>query len=291
MTAVSAPSLPVWLFATLLALTGLCASGISYALAGGADARLLAVSTRYVQALDTAQRRMLMPARGRTILSLQVIVCALLLLMAAGLRWPLLAALLPIALCAPAWTLARLRKRRRAAIEAKLDSFALALANATRATPSIGRALQLLQSTLSAPLDAEIEQVLREMRVGSSVEQALINLSWRVQSDPLDALLSGVLVARRVGGKLPETLETTASTLREMARLDGVLRAKTAQARMQIWVLGCLPPFLVFAFERVNTDYFRPLTENMTGYVLIALAIAGWIGALLMARKILAVEL
>jgi tight adherence protein B len=284
-------SLPPALFATLVVLIGLSVCGVSYGLAEGANTRLHALSARYINKLDTPLRSMLMPARGRTILALQLIACALLLLTAAALRVPALCALLPIVLCAPLWIIAQLRKRRRAAIEAKLDTFALALANATRATPSIGRALALLQSTLAAPLDREIEQLLREMRVGSSIEQALLNLSWRVQSDPLDALLCGVLVARRVGGKLPETLETTASTLREMARLDGVLRSKTAQARMQIWVLGCLPPFLVFAFDRVNPGYFRPLTESATGYVMIAGAVVCWIAALLIARKILAVEL
>jgi len=287
----SALVLSPWVGVTLVTLIGLSVAGIGYGLAEGANARLLAWSTRYVQSLDAPLRRMLMPARGRLIFSLQCIALALLLLTAAALRVPALCFLALVAVPAPSWAIRWLRRKRCAAIESKLDGFALALANATRATPSIGRALQLLQSTLPAPLDQETEQVLREMRVGSSVEQALLNFSWRVESAALDALLSGVLIARRVGGKLPETLETTASTLREMARLDGVLRSKTAQARMQIWVLGCLPPVLVFAFDRVTPGYFQPLTGGGIGYALIAIAVTCWLGALLIARKILAVEL
>ena len=43
---------------------------------------------------------------------------------------------------------------------------------------------------------------------------------------------------RQVGGNLPKVLETTAHTLREMKRLEGVIRTKTADGRMQLWVIG-----------------------------------------------------
>lgn len=280
-----------WARVVLVALVGLCVATLAYGLADSTNARVLALSGRYTHGLDESLRRMLMVPRGQVILYLQCLAVAVALLAALALGVPLLCVCVPFALLGPSFAIQWLRKRRRAAIEAKLDGFALALANALRATPSIGRALQTLQSTLSSPLDAEVAHVLRELRVGSSVDQALLNFSWRVQSETLDALLSGVLVARRIGGSLPQTLEITASTLREMARLEGVLRSKTAQSRMQIWVLGCLPPVLLIAFDRVNPGYFDVLTQSALGYAVLTVALGCWIGALLIARKVLAVKL
>lgn len=277
--------------AVLVALVSLCVALLTYGLAGSADTRLQAVAGRYVSGLDESLRRMLREARGRVILYLQCLVFGVSLLAAATLGSPWPCAIAALAVPAPAFVLRVLHKRRRAAIEAKLDGFALALANALRAAPSIGRALQTLQSTLPSPLDAEVAYVLRELRVGSSVDQALSSFSARVGSDPLDALLSAVLVARRIGGSLPETLEITASTLREMARLEGVLRAKTAQSRMQMWVLGCLPPVLVVAFSQVNPGYFDVLTQSALGWAVIAVGVICWLAALLIARKVMAVEL
>ena len=276
---------------SVIALVGLTVSAASYGYAQGANARVQRVASRYVDGIDAPLKRMLMPPRGHLVLVAQVAAVVAIVSAAVALRQPALAPGALLVLPLPKLVLTLLQKRRRALIEEKLDGFALSLANATRATPSVGRALQMLQTTLPTPLDREVEQVLREMRVGSSLDQALLNFSWRVQSPSLDALLSAVLIARRIGGRLPDILETTANTLREMARLDGVLRAKTAEARMQVWVMAFFPLVVVFGFDAMSPGYFDALTEQTLGLVMIAVAVTFWIAAILLARKIMAVEL
>ena len=284
-----AHGLPLQHKALLLALLGASAALGCYAICR--STRLARAVSRYVESLDAPQRRMLMPPRRRFMLSLQTTFILLLLACAAGLRSPLCSLLAALVVPAPRLFLYYLRKKRREQIEAKLDVFALALANATRATPSVGRALHILQTSLTPPLNLEVAQVLRELRIGSSLEQALLNFSWRVESPSLDALLSSVLIARKVGGDLSSVLETTAATLREMMRLEGVLRSKTAQARTQMWVLACIPPVLVGAFEMVKPGYYEPMTSHPLGVVALCVAALAWIASILLARRILAVEL
>jgi tight adherence protein B len=276
---------------SLIALVGLMVFAASYGFAQGANARAQSIATRYVDGIDAPLKRMLMPPRGHLVLTAQVAAIIGIVSAAVALRHPALAVVALIVLPLPKLVLTLLQKRRRELIESKLDGFALSLANATRATPSVGRELQMLQTTLPKPIDREVEQVLREMRVGSSLDQALLNFSWRVQSPSLDALLSAVLIARRIGGRLPDILETTASTLREMARLDGVLRAKTAEARMQVWVMAFFPLVVVFGFNAMSPGYFDAMTEQTLGLVMIAAAVVFWVAAILLARKIMAVEL
>jgi tight adherence protein B len=275
----------------IVALVFISVFGAAYGFAHGAGVRARRFAHAYTESLDAPLKRMLKPPHGRLILSGQAVAVLALISLAVALRTtaPVILALLLVP--APKLVLKYMQYKRCQAVEAKLDGFALALANATRATPSVGRALGLLQSTLPIPLDEEAEQVLREMRVGSSVEQALLNFSWRVGSLSLDALLSGVLIAMRIGGRLADVLETTASTLREMARLDGVLRAKTAQSKMQMWVLACMPVLIVLGFNAVRPGYFDPLTQTKLGIMLLVAAILLWLGSIFAARKILAVEL
>ena len=289
MNALAMPRLPLSQTALVLALLAAAAACGCYAVLR--SARLARAIARYEESLDTPLRRMLLPAHGRLILSLQGTLLSLLLGCAAALRSPACGVVALLIVPAPRLVLMYLRKRRRDRIEGKLDVFALALANATRATPSVGRALQILQTSLSTPLDAEVAQVLRELRVGSSLEQALLNFSWRVESPSLDALLSSILIARKVGGDLPSVLETTAATLREMMRLEGVLRSKTAQARSQMWVLACIPPALVFAFESIKPGYYEPMTSDPIGVLALCVAGLAWFASVMIARKILAVEL
>jgi hypothetical protein len=77
----------------------------------------------------------------------------------------------------------------------------------------------------------EVDLALKEMKVGSTLDQALLHMAARVGSRQLDSALSSILIGRQVGGNLPRVLETTAGTLREMRRLEGVVRTKTAGAR------------------------------------------------------------
>jgi tight adherence protein B len=202
-----------------------------------------------------------------------------------------LALALPVIVLAPVLVLERRRVMRRKAVEAGMDSFITTLANALKSTPSIGSALAYAQPLLQAPLDQELGLALKEIRVGSTVDEALMNLGARVRSLPLDATLSGILIGRQVGGDLTTILETTAGTLREMARLHGVLRSKTAEGKGQLMVLAVFPALILVSFDLARPGYFEPLTTSAVGYVVIVLATVLWIGAVAAARRILAVDL
>jgi len=191
----------------------------------------------------------------------------------------------------PAWYLERLRLKRVEQIEDQIDGFVLALANALKATPSLGDGFRSIQTIVPNPMREEVELAVKEMRVGSTLDQAMLMMANRVGSRQLDTALSAVLVGRQVGGNLPKILESTAQSLREMKRLEGVVRTKTAEGKMQLWVLACFPFFLIFAISAVSPGYFNPLTESFVGYVLVFIASLFWIASLVVARKILAVDI
>ncbi|MBX3186199.1 MAG: type II secretion system F family protein, partial [Labilithrix sp.] len=151
-------------------------------------------------------------------------------------------------------------------------------------------ALQATAAVLPQPTRQEIEQVLKEMRVGSTLDQGLVAMSARVRSRWLDVALSAVLVGLRVGGNLPVVLERTASTIREMNRLVGVVRTKTGEGRMQLWVLAAFPVLIIFGFNAVQPGYFDPLQSSVAGQLAVGVAATLWIGSLLVARKVLAVD-
>lgn len=196
-------------------------------------------------------------------------------------------------LCAvfPAWYLERLRQKRVEQIEDQIDGFVLALANALKATPSLGDGFRSIQTIVPSPMREEVELAVKEMRVGSSLEQAMLMMAGRVGSRQLDTALSAVLVGRQVGGNLPKILDSTAQSLREMKRLEGVVRTKTAEGKMQLWVLAIFPFGLIFAISAVSPGYFNPLTESVVGYICVFIASLFWIASLVVARKILAVDI
>ncbi|RYZ05486.1 MAG: hypothetical protein EOO73_19745 [Myxococcales bacterium] len=245
----------------------------------------------YESYLNRKLRQMFMPTHGRVIIWSQVVgACVSLslgLLLASKVAY---AAVLPIAF-GPALYIELLRRQRVRAIESKIDGFVLTLANALKATPSIGNALAYTQPLLAPPLNAEVALALKEMRLGNTVDQALLSMASRIRSTQLDAALSGLLIGRQVGGDLPKILEKTAETLREMARLQGVVRSKTAEGKAQLAVLAVFPAVILLLFDTVSKGYFDPLTESVFGWIVIAASVALWLASLLMARKVLAVDI
>ena len=79
--------------------------------------------------------------------------------------------------------------------------------------------------------------------------------------------------------------------LREMARLEGVVRTKTAEGKTQAYVLGVIPFVLIGAIHMVDEHWLDPLGSSTLGFAIISVAAVLWITAILLARKILAVDI
>ena len=192
---------------------------------------------------------------------------------------------------APPLQVEMLRRKRVEERERQLDGFLLALANALKSTPSVGSAFQSVAPVLQDPIRQEIELAIKEMKVGSTLDQALLHMAARVGSRQLDAALSSILIGRQVGGNLPKVLETTSATLREMARLEGVIRTKTAEGKMQLWVIGLLPFGLSFALNYSFPNYLDLMTTTIPGYLLTTTVGVLWVSSLVVARKVLNIDI
>jgi tight adherence protein B len=240
---------------------------------------------------DRELRLCFLPSSGRLIVGLQLGACALALTGAVALAQPAGYALAVGALLLPGWWLGRRRRWHVAKLEAQLDTFIVGLANALKAVPSPAAALAHLTPVLPLPLRLEIERLLGDVRVGSTLEQALLGMAARIHSPDVESALSALLIGLQAGGNLPQVLENSAATMREMSRLEGVVRTKTSEARAQLWVLGGFPYVLAFGFHAVDPEYFVPLQSGLLGGIILTVAVAFWLAALLAARRILKVDI
>jgi tight adherence protein B len=111
-----------------------------------------------------------------------------------------------------------------------------------------------------------------------------------VHSPVVTAAIATLRVARNTGGNLNRALERAAASLRELARLAGVVRTKTAEGRAQTLVIAGIPVPLVWGLQRMDPDFLTPVWSTPTGHVVLAGAIALWAVAVLLARAIIEVD-
>ncbi len=274
-----------------IALTGL---GIFAAVhvVGFGDSIFSRMWGRYVNYLDRTMRLLFMEGSAKAIVRWQLAgIAAVLAVELAIVEIPYWYVLLVAIALGPYFHLAKARKERVAKLELQVDGFILALANSMKTVPSAAAALQAVVPILHNPTQQEIERVVKEMRVGNTLEQALMNMSARIGSRTIDSALSAVLIGLQVGGNLPVVLENTAATIREMNRLEGVVRTKTSEGRAQLWVLALFPFGICAAFNWVQPGYFDPLQKTFVGYIVLGVAMSFWVASILTALKVLRVDI
>jgi tight adherence protein B len=263
---------------------------VTYAILFG-DTILTRYYRQYTAHLDRNLRLLFLTGSGTRIAGGQVVASLVLAIAGIFLDLPMWYLLIVLAAVMPTLYLHQKRQEHVKKIEAQIDSFILSFANALKTVPSPSAALGSLTPVLPMPTKLEIERVLKEMRVGSTIEQGILNMSSRLKSPNIDSALSAVLVGLQVGGNLPLVLENTAATIREMNRLDGVVKTKTSEARAQLWVLALFPFGIMLAFNSLEEGYFDPLQSSMVGYIVTTIATGLWMSALVTARKILKVDI
>src|SRR5205823_3967147 len=107
----------------------------------------------------------------------------------------------------------------------------------------------LVAQELTPPLTVEFTRTIAEINVGTTVEEALLNLTRRVKSYDLYLTVTAVLVQRETGGNLAEVLDNIAYTIRERIRLLRQVQVLTAQERMGSYVVGALPVGALIGFS------------------------------------------
>lgn len=189
------------------------------------------------------------------------------------------------------WTVSALCRVRTTRIEAQLDGFLLGLSSSLRATPALGEAIEHSLDLMAPPLRDEIELLVREQRLGAPLDEVLERMGKRVGSRTLDAALGTLRIGRALGGDVPGILERSAATLREMARLEGVVRTKTAEGKAQATVLALLPFALCGLLHEMTPGFLAPLFASLLGHVILAGSLTLWVMSLAVAWKVLRVDI
>ncbi|MGH8806349.1 MAG: type II secretion system F family protein, partial [Noviherbaspirillum sp.] len=152
----------------------------------------------------------------------------------------------------PRFIYAWMRKRRLRKFEEQLPDALMMLSGGLRAGVGLSSAIGQLVSEAQAPLAQEFALVLREQRLGVTLEQTLNNLSRRMPTQSTTLVVSAMRIASETGGGLAETLERTANTIRSRLQMEGKIGALTAQGKLQAWVVGLLPLALMAVLNKME---------------------------------------
>jgi tight adherence protein B len=164
------------------------------------------------------------------------------------------------------------------------------LSNAIKAGYSFAQAIDTVAKNAVPPIADEFGRAVREMNLGGSPDEALQNITKRVESPDFDLVATAYSIHRTVGGNLAEILDNIAYTIRERVRIKGEIATLTAQARASGTLITFLPIVLAVFMYFVTPTYFRPMFDNFIGWILIAIGCFMIFVGNLIIRRVVAIE-
>lgn len=293
------PSIATWLLAALFAL---CFGGLAWALLNALREAMDAYNEVYAE--DTARALedvFLFIPPGQVLHIARIAAVGLFVLffllfgdfasprgLLVGLFFGLLGG--GAALQAPRIILQVLRERRRHRFNEQLVDALSRMGNALKAGFSILQAFESIVQEGQNPIAQEFGVFLHQIRVGMKFEDALRELDRRVGSADLTLTVRAIEVARLTGGNLTDVFEKIAATIRERVRIEGRVRALTAQGRLQGIVVGAMPLLLLAAMSLIDPRMMAGFFTSVPGIALLVLALVLEIAGGLLIRKITRIQ-
>jgi len=224
---------------------------------------------------------------------LRLNLCALSALAAAGwwLAGPLCAAAAAVAgFFAPAALIRLLRRRRVTRFDGQLAEALQQMANALRAGFTLQQAIDQVGREGNAPLRQELGLLIKEVKLGLPLDDALAAMAKRVGSEELDLIATSTAIARQLGGNLAELFESIAATIRERFRLEGRIAALTSQGKLQGLIVAALPLCVGLFLDAYRPDLIAPMFETAYGYVLVGAVVLLQGTGFVLIRRIVAID-
>jgi tight adherence protein B len=166
-----------------------------------------------------------------------------------------------IAFLIPSIYLNRSINKRRSKFDNQLVDVLVLVTGAVRAGYGFLQALDVVVQEMQAPASEEFRKVRREVGLGLTLHQALLNLHARMQNEDLYLVVTAVNINMQVGGNLAVMLDVVTNTIRERARLFSELRALTSQQRFSGYILTLLPFFVVALLMVISPEYISRLFQ------------------------------
>jgi tight adherence protein B len=177
-------------------------------------------------------------------------------------------------------------KKRISSFNAVLPEAIDMLARALRAGHSVVGALEMLAENAQEPAASEFGEVFKQLNLGLSIRDALLQLLDRVPSADLRVLVTAIMVQKDTGGNLVDILDRTVHVIRERLRIQGEIQIQTAQGRLTGWILSGLPVVMMLLLNLVNPGYSGILFHDPVGRKLIYLGLGMLVVGSLIIRRI-----
>lgn len=211
--------------------------------------------------------------------------------------WPHLIISIPVSLLVTAvmWSMPLIyikkqwEKRCSLFVDQMVDGLTI-MSNGVKAGLSVPQAMERIVDSLPNPISQEFNLVLSQIRLGRSVEEALLDLGERIPKPDVQMFVTAINILKETGGNMAETFSTIVTVIRERQKVERKIEAMTAQGIMQGLIISLVPVGIIVLLWIVDPAYINPMFTTTLGLFLIVIMFGLVVAGGLMVRKIVTIK-
>lgn len=161
----------------------------------------------------------------------------------------------------------------------------MVLSSSLKGGLSLLQALEVVAEEMPAPMNQEIGLVIRENKMGVTLEESLVHLAKRMDMEELRLVVNSILVARETGGDLTKVLARLSITIRDNRKLKDSIKTLTLQGRLQGIIMSSLPFLFVWWVMMFNRHHFDVMFNSQQGRIMLFAAVALQAVGMILIRK------
>lgn len=162
-----------------------------------------------------------------------------------------------------------IRAKQKQAFAEELPDLLNILASALRSGLSLPQGLEAYSADTKGEVAREIRRTLSEVRVGTPIEEALIGVAERMDSEDLRWAVTALSIQRIVGGSMATILTTTFETVKSRAEIRREVKTLAAEGKLSAYVLISLPLGIFTFLFITRREYVKVFWTDPTGIFLL----------------------
>ena len=128
------------------------------------------------------------------------------------------------------------------------------------------------------------------VRMNRPVELLLMELGARSGLEDVEHFAQVFAAARRSGGELVGIINYTAGIIRDKVQVQEEIHTMTASREFEQKIMNGIPFLIVLYIDLTSPGFFRVMYETMMGRAVMTICLAVYLGAWLLSKRILEIE-
>jgi tight adherence protein B len=163
--------------------------------------------------------------------------------------------------------------KRKMKFNSQILDAIMILSSSLKGGLSLLQAFEVLVEEMGPPMSQEIGLVVRENKMGVTLEDSINRMSEKMKLEELQLVVNSILVARETGGDLTKVFGRLSTTIRDNRKLKDNVKTLTLQGRLQGLIMSFLPILFVIWVMTFNRQHFDIMLQTQVGRMLLFAAV------------------